>query len=30
MEPIAARAVADPDQVDAQHQRVQHFLTDST
>lgn len=30
MEPIAARASPDPAHVDAQHQRVQHFLTDST
>lgn len=30
MEPIAARACPDRDQVDAQHQRLQHFITDST
>ncbi len=30
MEPIAARACPDPDKVDAQHQRLQHFITDST
>jgi SRSO17 transposase len=29
MEPIAARACADPDETDAHHQRLQHFLTDS-
>jgi SRSO17 transposase len=29
MEPIAARACADPDATDAHHQRIQHFLTDS-
>lgn len=30
MEPIASRASPDPAQVDAQHQRVQHFVTNST
>jgi SRSO17 transposase len=30
MEPIAARGCADPDEVDAVHQRLQHFLVDST
>lgn len=29
MEPIAARACPDPERVDAQHQRLQHFVTDS-
>jgi SRSO17 transposase len=29
MEPIAARACPDPERVDAQHQRLQHFATDS-
>jgi SRSO17 transposase len=29
MEPIAARACPDPEHVDAQHQRLQHFVTDS-
>ena len=29
MEPIAARACPDPEMVDAQHQRLQHFATDS-
>jgi SRSO17 transposase len=29
MEPIAARACPDPDRVDAMHQRLHHFITDS-
>jgi len=29
MEPIAARVCPDPDKVDAQHQRLQQFITDS-
>jgi SRSO17 transposase len=29
LEPIAARACADPDQMDAEHQRLHHFATDS-
>jgi SRSO17 transposase len=29
MEPIASRACPDPERVDAQHQRVQHLVTDS-
>jgi SRSO17 transposase len=29
MEPIAARACADPERTDAVHQRIQHFLVDS-
>src|SRR5688500_15882738 len=29
IEPIAARACADPSEMDAHHQRLQHFLTDS-
>lgn len=29
MEPMAARACPDPEQVDAVHQRLQHFITDS-
>jgi SRSO17 transposase len=29
MEPIAARACGDPDETDAIHQRLQHFVTDS-
>jgi SRSO17 transposase len=29
MEPMAARACPDPERVDAQHQRLQHFVTDS-
>lgn len=29
IEPIAARACADPAETDARHQRLQHFLTDS-
>jgi SRSO17 transposase len=30
IEPIAARACGNPDEVDALHQRLQHFLVDST
>src|ERR1019366_3809492 len=30
MEPIAARACADPERIDAQHQRLAHFLSNST
>jgi len=30
MEPIAARGCADAEEVDAAHQRIQHFLVDST
>ena len=30
IEPIAARCVPDPRHVDAAHQRLQHFVTDST
>jgi SRSO17 transposase len=29
MEPIAARACADPEEIDAQHQRIGHFIRDS-
>jgi len=29
MEPIAARAAPEPEQVNGQHQRIQHFITDS-
>src|SRR5438876_10941540 len=29
IEPIAARACADPDETDAAHQRLLHFITDS-
>lgn len=29
IEPIAARACADPDRMDAEHQRLHHFATDS-
>ena len=29
MEPIAARACPNPERVDAQHQRLQHFVSDS-
>ena len=29
VEPIAARACPDPEKVDAAHQRILHFLTDS-
>lgn len=29
MEPIAARACADPERTDAVHQRIQHFIVDS-
>src|SRR6185312_15865725 len=29
LEPIAARACADPDRMDAEHQRLHHFATDS-
>src|SRR4051812_17971838 len=29
VEPIAARACADPDKIDALHQRLLHFLVDS-
>ena len=29
MEPIAARVCPDPEKVDATHQRIQHFITDS-